>query len=719
MVENQNEKIVYDIEVRVKSAQEELNTLKREFNNIAQQLGQKLKFEADFKITGMEDFRTLQQRLVEVRRALQYVSEYKNKLAQISVGKVQIEGTSEMQATEKALRALEKALEDMQKQVNAGNFNKQLQEQQKLQNELEKTIKTYQRMEAAFNRSFTNKTAWSTDKFATQFEKFEDVVNRANNLSKQLGFNQTFENPMRAIFNYDDYKKQTQQWQNEENKRRQKDLEAERKHQEALANIRAKQNRQANDTHWANLEKERAKNTKAHQQAMEAIYKAEQQYMNIYDQLNTKRKLGVQISELEYTNAQKQLKNAKERYRYAGGDVNTLPQLGTRKAFNDEAQNNYIKNLNSQMLEAMQLSTSYSQRMSRLTNILDTATYAWNKSGKTVQEYKQIMLQAQNEINQTSKELTRLHKNVGKTMTVMDKMMMGLRTHTTWIASSLVASIPLVLPGYAIGTMKNLESQFATVEQVMPEIEHAHKTSLDENLSEMERMTALKKVNDEMNTFIDIGRKFGVAVEDVIESGASIGRMYGQGEKGVTNTNLLTQQAARIAVADNFPMIQATKGLESALSQFSLQTEDTNQLLINSNRIIDVWTTAAHKGAASAKDLTEGVMLAGAAAHQAGVSFEFLNALIATGVRATGRSGNEIGNSIKSFLNSMQSDKSVKALQDFGINMYQDNGDGTQSLRSMEDVVLDISRMLQTSTKETSKLLLTLSGGRLILVSYN
>ena len=110
MVENQNEKIVYDIEVRVKSAQEELNTLKREFNNIAQQLGQKLKFEADFKITGMEDFRTLQQRLVEVRRALQYVSEYKNKLAQISVGNRQLDGTSEILATEKTLRALEKLL---------------------------------------------------------------------------------------------------------------------------------------------------------------------------------------------------------------------------------------------------------------------------------------------------------------------------------------------------------------------------------------------------------------------------------------------------------------------------------------------------------------------------------------------------------------------------------------------------------------------------------
>lgn len=903
--QNQNEKIVYDIEVRIKSAQEQLNNLKNEFSSVAKQLGQKLKFETDFKITGMGDFRTLQQRLSEVRKALQYVTEYKNRLADISLGKTIIDGKG-IQATEKELRALEKSLEDMQAKINAGNFNKQLKEQeklqksvdttirkinelqkmvansfltdkalsqsrlnsvidktqkyvndlnglykqlgvnaravnpfkdytknydeyfaktnekrlqelkaeqkhaqklsdlrakqnrqsndtefkdsqtarqsatnklkediverskltaieikeqQKLQQEYDKTVKAIDKLSNAFNRSFNNKTAWSMDKFANQFDKGEELVQKANDLSSKLGLNKTFENPMRTVFDYTDYRKQTKQALDEDElravkqleideKRRNAQLKAEEEYTKKLSDLRAKQNRQTNDSefrdsqtarqntnsklkddilqreqlaqtnrsanenYWLNLEKQMAANTQAHKQAWEQITKVEQQYMNLLDQVNLKKQLGIQLSEKEYEGVQRQLKNAKERYRYEGGNPLTLPKLDTRKQFNSEAQDNFIKSMNSRMVEAMSLSTSYSEQMSKLSKILDTATYAWNKSGRTAQEYRNIMLQAKGAIDETAKSLNKLHQQTGATMGLMDKMAMGLRTHMTWILSSVAASVPLVLPGYAIGTMKNLESQFATVEQVMPEIEEAHMQSLDKNLTEKQRMEGLKKVNDEMNTFIDIGSKFGVAVEDVIKAGASIGRMYGQGENGVTNTNLLTQQAARIAVADNFPIMQATKGLESALSQFGLQTEDTNQLMINSNRIIDVWTTAAHKGAASAQDLTEGVQLAGAAAHQAGVSFEFLNSLIATGVRATGRSGNEIGNSIKSFLNSMQSDKSILALKSFGIDVFKDNSDGTKSLRSMEDVILDISRMMQTTNKDTSSLLLTLAGGK-------
>lgn len=650
MAENENEKIIYDIKINLGNSIKNTDELKLALESV-----QKIKKQignSPIKITGVEGIATIEQNLRQVRRGLEMLQRgYK----------IRINGFETIADTEKVLRLFEKEFEDVLKKVNAGNLNKQLQERQKQRQKDLEDERKYR-------------------------EKLADLQAKQNKASNNTQF------------------ADEQKARQKENARLQQDiLEREEK---------ARKNRAANEAYWNNLEKERTNNSQKLQQSMEAIYKAETQYMNILDQANLKKKLGVQLSEQEFANYQKQLKAAKERYVYRGGDASNLPTLGTRKAFNNEAQDNYIKSLNSRMVEALQMSTSYSQQMNRLSHVLDTATYAWNRSGRTVQQYRDIMLQARSAIEQTAKSLEILHRQTGKAESTTDKMMRGLRTHATWIASSIVASVPLVLPGYAVNTMKELESQFATVEQVMPEIEHAHKASLNPNLSEAERATNLKVVTDEMNEFIEIGHKFGVAVEDVIKSGASIGRMYGQGENGVANTNLLTKQAARIAVADNFPMLQATKGLESALSQFGLQTEDTNQLMINSNRIIDVWTTAAHKGAASAQDLTEGVMLAGAAAHQAGVSFEFLNALIATGVRATGRSGNEIGNSIKSFLNSMQSDKSIKALQDFGINMYQDNGDGTQSLRSMEDVTLDIARMLQTSEKETSNLLLTLAGGK-------
>ena len=497
-----------------------------------------------------------------------------------------------------------------------------------------------------------------------------------------------------------------------ENSSRSKQAYQEWNKQETLKEKESEQNRKNLDKFYTDEEKRIQENSSRSKQAYTKITDAINKYNNILDSVNKKKQLGIQLSKQEYASVQQRLKNASNNVVSSGGRVSELPVLQDRTSFNQEARGNYFANIRTQLDEAINLSSTLTGRMSALRTVYESAYTAWIDSGRTNSNYKNIMTETKLAIDKTSEALQRFKEQTQITATSTDKFFGSMQRHLTWIMSSIVASVPLILPGYSIGVMKDLESRFATVEQVMPEIEHAHMNSLDKNLSEMERMEGLKTVNKEMNTFIDIGSKFGVAVEEVISAGASIGRMYGQGENGVTNTNLLTQQAARIAVADNFPIMQATKGLESALSQFELQTDDTNQLLVNSNRIIDTWTLAAHRGAASAQDLTEGVSLAGAAAHQAGISFEFLNALIATGVRTTGRSGNEIGNSIKSFINSMQSDKSIEALKDFGINVYKDNGDGTQSLRSMEDIILDISRMMQTTEKETSKLLLTLSGGK-------
>lgn len=666
-MEQDNEKIIYDIEVRTKidEAQQELRKLKQELktNNREELL-------VNLKIVGTENFKSIKQNLSEVRKAIEILEKHNSTTLTLNGAGFDI--------TLNKLRALEKELEDFQTKVNKGNLNNQIKEQQKLS-------------EARAKQELNNQM------LLAKAEENRQKAQVAQTEKNKQALNDYYINEEKRI---------------RENSNRSKQAYQEWSKQETLKEKQAEKNKKNLDNYFADEEKRIQENSNRSRQAYAKITDSINKYNNILDSVNKKKELGIQLSEKEYASVEKRLQNAKNNVVSSGGMVSELPILQDRASFNNEARKNYLSGVTSKSLLDLSYVTSYSEKMTKLRTILDNATYAWEQSGRTNASYRNTMIQARAEIDKTASSLRKLQEATGNVMSLSEKMKLGLRTHMTWIASSILASVPLVLPGYAVNTMKDLESRFATVEQVMPEIEHAHMNSLDKNLSEMERMEGLKTVNKEMNTFIDIGSKFGVAVEEVISAGASIGRMYGQGENGVTNTNLLTQQAARIAVADNFPIMQATKGLESALSQFELQTDDTNQLLVNSNRIIDTWTLAAHRGAASAQDLTEGVSLAGAAAHQAGVSFEFLNALIATGVRTTGRSGNEIGNSIKSFINSMQSDKSIEALKDFGINVYKDNGDGTQSLRSMEDIILDISRMMQTTEKETSKLLLTLSGGK-------
>lgn len=666
-MEQDNEKIIYDIEVRTKidEAQQELRKLKQELktNNREELL-------VNLKIVGGENFKSIKQNLSEVRKAIEILEKHNSTTLTLNGAGFDI--------TLNKLRALEKELEDFQTKVNKGNLNNQIKEQQKLS-------------EARAKQELNNQM------LLAKAEENRQKAQAAQTEKNKQALNDYYINEEKRI---------------RENSNRSKQAYQEWSKQETSKEKQAEKNKKNLDKFYDDENKRIQANSSRSQQAYAKITDSINKYNNILDSVNKKKELGIQLSEKEYASVEKRLQNAKNNVVSSGGMVSELPILQDRASFNNEARKNYLSGVTSKSLLDLSYVTSYSEKMTKLRTILDNATYAWEQSGRTNASYRNTMIQARAEIDKTASSLRKLQEATGNVMSLSEKMKLGLRTHMTWIASSILASVPLVLPGYAVNTMKDLESRFATVEQVMPEIEHAHMNSLDKNLSEMERMEGLKTVNKEMNTFIDIGSKFGVAVEEVISAGASIGRMYGQGENGVTNTNLLTQQAARIAVADNFPIMQATKGLESALSQFELQTDDTNQLLVNSNRIIDTWTLAAHRGAASAQDLTEGVSLAGAAAHQAGISFEFLNALIATGVRTTGRSGNEIGNSIKSFINSMQSDKSIEALKDFGINVYKDNGDGTQSLRSMEDIILDISRMMQTTEKETSKLLLTLSGGK-------
>lgn len=926
-MEQDNEKIIYDIEVRTKidEAQQELRKLKQELKT-----NNKEELLVNLKFVGSENFSSIKQNLNEVRKAIEVLEKHSSTTLTLNGAGFDI--------TLDKLRALEKELEDFQTQVNKGNLNNQIKEQQKLQSELEKTVSKFNKLKETFNTSFNANKALSEKELNSMIKQANDYSEKINTIYKQMGmnmkvvnpfneysgdyskyFNQSKEksiqelkqikdakvkqakqtnaqiikdeqeaiskntqahqsawqtivsiekekeaqykkinqlleqrkkiiddiaislrsnkafnenqfntkvnnsnkiindlsslgvhtsNPMHQFDNYDDYinksnqkvleqqklsearakqelnnqlllakaeedRQKSQAEQTEKNKKaldnyykeeeqrikqnsnshkqayqewdkqevlKEKQIEQNRKNldsyysdeekrikenssrskqayqewnkQETLKGKESEQNRKNLDKFYTDEEKRIQENSSRSKQAYTKITDAINKYNNILDSVNKKKQLGIQLSEQEYASVQQRLKNASNNVVSSGGRVSELHVLQDRTSFNQEARGNYFANIRTQLDEAINLSSTLTGRMSALRTVYESAYTAWIDSGRTNSNYKNIMTETKFAIDKTSEALQRFKEQTQITATSTDKFFGSMQRHLTWIMSSIVASVPLILPGYSIGVMKDLESRFATVEQVMPEIEHAHKNSLDETLSEAERMKGLKVVNDEMESFIKIGKQYGVAVEDVIEAGASIGRMYGQGENGVINTNLLTQQAARISVADNFPMLQATKGLESALSQFGLQTDNTNQLLINSNRILDVWTMTAHNTAASAKDLTEGVSLAGAAAHQAGVSFEFLNSLIATGVRNTGRSGNEIGNTIKSFINSMQSDKSVKALEDFGITMYKDNGDGTQSLRSMEDVILDISRMMQTTEKETSKLLLTLSGGK-------
>jgi TP901 family phage tail tape measure protein len=93
-------------------------------------------------------------------------------------------------------------------------------------------------------------------------------------------------------------------------------------------------------------------------------------------------------------------------------------------------------------------------------------------------------------------------------------------------------------------------------------------------------------------------------------------------------------------------MAEANKALEATMAQFGWIARNNAEAQAYSMRIVDSWTKIAHNYMVSANDLAQANERAASSARNAGVDFDFLQSMIANGVRNTGRSGAEIGEQV-------------------------------------------------------------------------
>lgn len=354
-------------------------------------------------------------------------------------------------------------------------------------------------------------------------------------------------------------------------------------------------------------------------------------------------------------------------------------------------------------VEALSISESFNTRLSEARKNAQDLYLQFQKTNSITDKIG--FEKARQELRLLNSQAERFNEEISKAprhALNVENILRRARESANWAIGSSIENHIISFPSDVVSDVSKYELAMAGIAQVLPKAE--------------EGQAAL---NGEFSKFVSIGAQFGQSADNVLEAAKSVGRLYGQGggdaDVGAKNTEILTAQAAKMATTDNFEMKDAVLGLESALSQFNMQTEDSNLLMARSTHILDVWTKLAHTSGASAQDLTEGVKQSGAAANAAGVSFGFLNALIATGVRTTAKSGNEIGTMLKSLFASIQSDKAVKAMQKFGIEVYKIGANGKKELRPVEDLILDISKGLQTTnldSKSLSDFMLAISGGK-------
>lgn len=342
---------------------------------------------------------------------------------------------------------------------------------------------------------------------------------------------------------------------------------------------------------------------------------------------------------------------------------------------------------------------SYTRELRRLEEVQQKAFAVW-KSDPTaankaaLDNVKASLAAVRKEYEEFQKSIGKAGANINRTSGYLTSFTQKLRSHLYWITAGSLLGAAFAVPTETFNSLVQLDEEMHNLATVMP-------------LLEGKSSEAIEKYQEEQRALINTASAYGESVKDVMESARLWGRMY----KDQATVNTLVSQSAKLAVADNFSMAESTKAVEAAMFQYGMVAKNSAEALAYSNKIVDVYTKLSHNAGVSAQDLAAGVERSGSVAKQAGISFEFLNALIAQGTRATALSGSEIGNMLKTMLASFNSDKAVKELNKLGIATTE-VVNGTKRVRSAQAVLMDVAVAAQGTNKDLKDLWIQMSGGR-------
>ncbi|MEC4565331.1 NlpC/P60 family protein [Paenibacillus sp. CMAA1739] len=196
----------------------------------------------------------------------------------------------------------------------------------------------------------------------------------------------------------------------------------------------------------------------------------------------------------------------------------------------------------------------------------------------------------------------------------------------------------------------------------------------------------MQKVNNESRQFIQTAHDQAAAIDDVIESARLWGRMY----KDVGVVQTLVRQSTMLSTVDLVSLEDATKSMESVLAQYGVQLKNTNDAQLYGGRILDSWSKVAHETMAPARDLGAAFERTGKIAQETGVSFDFMNGLISSGMRNTALSGENLGNMWKTVLGTIRTGKAVGEIEKLGVKT-KEVVNGVEQWRKAEDILLDLS----------------------------
>ncbi len=168
--------------------------------------------------------------------------------------------------------------------------------------------------------------------------------------------------------------------------------------------------------------------------------------------------------------------------------------------------------------------------------------------------------------------------------------------------------------------------------------------------------------------------------------------------------DLLRPTALLANVGDIEEITDAVRLLTAATKQFNIPASDAMD-------VIDKWTAVADATAVSVRDLGEATAIAGKVAYTMGVSFDELAAHAAALGEATGKSGKQVGQSLKTIYAYLYRPETVALLEKMGFRVKEN----AETFRDFNDIIADIAKRWTTMTNvEQHSLAMKAAGARRI-----
>ena len=225
----------------------------------------------------------------------------------------------------------------------------------------------------------------------------------------------------------------------------------------------------------------------------------------------------------------------------------------------------------------------------------------------------------------------------------------------------------------------------------------ALRTGIDDLVGVEFAMAGLTKVMRDGETrakslkgeLLKLGQQYGELGEEVIDASTEWARLQLSTFEIAENarTALLGQAVAELEI------VQATKFLIAGMQQF-------DQTSLANIRTLDMWNELSNQMAVRALDLAQATARAGSVIHNAGDDMAFLNGMTAALVQSTGRSGQEIGNAIRTFGTYAFRLRSIGTIQrETGIIIQNSVGQH----RSFSDIISELALRWDTFTDATQR----------------